>query len=235
MSNNSELSIIDDKSIDSVKVRGAFLKAALLLAGVNDIRFYLNYVFIERGEFGTVLAVSDGHRLGCAQLDDKPAPHGRYWFPRKPISSTIISKSEKYDIVFTGEHSAYIHTEYCDIRSTSEALKFPDISHVIPKRLDKSKSIANQVYHIKYLQDAENFIFQFLDLNKNNGCTIMINGESDVSSGVMLSSNESDHDKVFVIVMPKRGGEHNKGEWIAPDWSKTPRKHEIAIGNDAKA
>lgn len=78
------------------------LKAALLFAGKNDVRFYLNGILLERGHDYRRMVATDGHRLICINLphppsedpehDAAPPPKGsplRYIVPREAVEQAI--------------------------------------------------------------------------------------------------------------------------------------------------
>lgn len=223
-------------SVDTVNVNGMLLKASLRIAGVNDVRYYLNYVVIERGAFGTVLVVTDGHHLGAALLDSMPAPESRHFFSRKPISSTIISKRETYQIAFPKNGKAYIHTEYCDINEVPEMEKvsFPDWSRVIPSQIDLTKSGRNVQFNEGYVQDANDFVNAFYGISRQKIATnVMLCGEKNSSCVVVPESFATKEPEALVVVMPIRAADLDKGTFFAPSFCN--RGGAPVLANDSKS
>ena len=79
-----------------IKVRYADLKAAMVCAATNDVRYYLNGVFFDEKGF---IVATDGHRLFCGSAD---VPEGE---------SKIVSIKGRLPTKF----------EYCNLDGTSAA------------------------------------------------------------------------------------------------------------------
>jgi DNA polymerase-3 subunit beta len=61
----------------NITINTDIFAAASLFRGVEDIRYYLNGLYLETGAFGARLVGCDGHQLAVAKLDG--------WFPNATI------------------------------------------------------------------------------------------------------------------------------------------------------
>ena len=122
--------------------------AASVFLGVDDIRYYLNGLYLETGENGARLVGSDGHQLAVAKLE------GSF-----PTSSNIIRGSlvaavkakakgpEKVTLAFNQGSQKYkkgvfeareITLTFGELTTTAKELdgKFPDYRRVVPSEVD---------------------------------------------------------------------------------------------------
>ena len=71
-----------------IKITHETLKALLIIAAKDDIRYYLKSVCVDVTDKGTALVACDGHRLLAVPADDvTDAMPGEYIIPRESIAA----------------------------------------------------------------------------------------------------------------------------------------------------
>lgn len=137
----------------NIKIKADIFAAASLFRGINDVRYYLNGMYLETGKSGARLVGCDGHQLAVAKIE------GEF-----PVSSIIIpgclvaavkSKAKSPQFVtleFAKGNKQYrdmdnvkgifvprdITLTFGEIITTAKELdgKYPDYRRVIPDKTD---------------------------------------------------------------------------------------------------
>ena len=123
--------------------------AVSLFRGIEDIRYYLNGLYLEAGAHGARLVGCDGHQLAVAKLDGE-YPEASIILPNSLVAA-IKSKSKGPQVVtldFNQGIQKYrkngeflprdITLTFAEITTTAKELdgKFPDYRRVVPSEVD---------------------------------------------------------------------------------------------------
>ena len=123
--------------------------AVSLFRGIEDIRYYLNGLYLETGANGARLVGCDGHQLAVAKLDGE-YPEASIILPNSLVAA-IKSKSKGPQVVtldFNQGIQKYrkngeflprdITLTFAEITTTAKELdgKFPDYRRVVPSEVD---------------------------------------------------------------------------------------------------
>lgn len=230
MSNKSnDLPITTDSdSIESIEVSGALLKAAAAIAPLNDVRYYLNAVIIDRSEYGTCLAVTDGKVLAIASLSKEPAPRATYGFPPQAIKSTAVKKSDTYKIYFT-ESRCFLRAGWCDINTIDGGAfeKYVDFRGVMPSSVDAGEQLSGGQFNVEYIKRAQDFVNAFYGVGGRMATTELI-GYGDAGGrpmgGIVVREHwrsSKDGVEAVAIVMTQRFGD-KAGVLSVPDMFSKP-------------
>ncbi|AIS48158.1 DNA polymerase III subunit beta family protein [Burkholderia pseudomallei] len=145
-----------------VHVTGAALKAALLHAAKNDIRYYLNGICIEAHEKETRVIATDGHRAAVVRVSAENVdvtPRTRFIIPRATVESMKVSKAAlKHPIAIEGPNDS---GEYRATGGFGVAIfqavegVFPDYRRVIPETTSGKLAQYNPAYLADMAKAAE--------------------------------------------------------------------------------
>ena len=148
----------------NIEIKTRHLRAALLFAAKNDIRFYLNGVHFRDLNGYLVIEATDGHRLirittGVILPDPLSAI-----VPVGAIKAMLKSKRSMASVAFDGKAASFYaatHREAWDLIGG----KYADICAVMPKSFEHP--ILAGVFNPSYIADAWEAALIFKGLSKN--------------------------------------------------------------------
>ena len=127
------------------------LKALLLCAAKNDIRYYLNGVHFESTPGGIIAASTDGHRLLCVNLPNELAEGIKALIPRALIEAAVKTKAQVIDITIDGANVTLSSMGQNVSGSITDGV-FPDFRRVIPNSVTGE---AGSQFNNEYLTDFD--------------------------------------------------------------------------------
>ena len=128
------------------------LKALLLCAAKNDIRYYLNGVHFESTSNGIIAASTDGHRLLCINLPSEQAEGVKALIPRALIEAAIKTKAQVIDISIDGANVTLSSMGQNVSGSITDGV-FPDFRRVIPNSVSGESGGAQ--FQTDYISDFD--------------------------------------------------------------------------------
>jgi DNA polymerase-3 subunit beta len=204
----------------NITINTDIFAAASLFRGVEDIRYYLNGLYLETGAFGARLVGCDGHQLAVAKLDG--------WFPnaviiipgslvaavkpkaKGPQQVTLEFKEGSQSYKKSGaDKGAFIARDitltFGDITTTAKELegKYPEYRRVVPSEV--SNTIAQ--FDPKLVSRLDKAC---ATLGFKHFCGIAHNGDSSALSVF--------NEDFLVVTMPFKG---HPGT-TAPAWVQEP-------------
>jgi len=186
----------------SIELTRSALRAALIFAAKNDIRYYLNCVCLHVGECGDArLVATDGHRLAIVKLcDQSSAAPGEYLIPGDMLKTIKkAGRLDKLPLLLTVDGERFSLADQYDgaILCGSKLIdgKFPDYQRIIP--IPENMDGTPGTFNASYLADIQKAL---IELGDSNGFYSMRqNGEK---SGALVMRE----DKGFLcVVMGMRG------------------------------
>jgi DNA polymerase-3 subunit beta len=183
------------------------LKALLLCAAKNDIRYYLNGVHFESSANGIIAASTDGHRLLCINLPSEQAEGIKALIPRALIEAAIKTKAPVIDIKIEGGNVTLSSAGQNVSGSITDGV-FPDYRRVIP---EKVSGIQGNEFNNEYLVDFDK-IGKLVDGGK---ASVL---QNDVGMSALV---HFDNQNVIGVIMPLRH-EAPKGTVLRPAWLDIP-------------
>jgi DNA polymerase-3 subunit beta len=163
------------------------LKALLLCAAKNDIRYYLNSIHFESTNNGIIAASTDGHRLLCINLPDQQAEGIKALIPRTLIEAAIKTKAPTIDVIIDGQQVTLSSAGQNVSGSITDGV-FPDFRRVIPQRVSGE---AGSQFNNEYLTD-----FDKVGKLINGGKASVM--QNDGSAALVKFDNEN----VIGVIMP---------------------------------
>jgi hypothetical protein len=125
------------------------LKALILFAGKNDVRFYINSLHIEQSATGTLAVVTNGHTIAIARIDSEAYAPATMTVHRQYIDAI----KSKYAVTFTQNDAATVSIQTADSKITMPLVdgRFPDWRRVV-----SAKQTGEQAYfHSDYVTMVE--------------------------------------------------------------------------------
>ena len=138
-----------------ITIRTDIFAAVSLFRGLEDVRYYLNGIYLETGSLGARLVATDGHQLAVAKIDGD-YPKSSLILPNTLVAA-VKSKSKGLMAVtleFTEGPLQYlkkgnvegvfvprdITLTFGEISTTAKELdgKFPDYRRVVPEKVDST-------------------------------------------------------------------------------------------------
>jgi DNA polymerase-3 subunit beta len=188
-------------------IKQSQLKAMLNLAAKQDIRYYLNGVFVEFNQQTTRLIATDGHKLGVlnhSSEDNQGA--GSLIIPREVIENLPKSPSRAYDPELTITKCPINHASWTIVIPGGTQIVFQQIDGVFPDyrrvcQFTTDGTVANFNYE---------YLVQFLKvqhaLGGSKGDTLNLYQNGNSSALVHLEGVPN-----FVgVIMPMRNGVSNQ-------------------------
>ena len=133
----------------NITISTDIIAAVSLFRGIEDIRYYLNGLYLETGGNGARLVGCDGHQLAVAKLNGE-YPEASIILPNSLVAAVKVkAKGHQVAILdFNQGHQKYrkngeflprdITLTFGEITSTAKELdgKFPDYRRVVPSEVD---------------------------------------------------------------------------------------------------
>ena len=162
------------------------LKALLICAAKNDIRYYLNGIHFESTSNGIIAASTDGHRLLCINLPDQQAEGIKALIPRALIEAAVKTKAQVIDITIDGP-SVTLSSMGQNVSGSIGEGVFPDFRRVIP---EKVSGIQGNEFNNEYLVDFDK-IGKLVNGGKasvlqNSGSAALVKFDNDAVIGVIM-------------------------------------------------
>ena len=162
------------------------LKALLLCAAKNDIRYYLNGIHFESTPNGIIAASTDGHRLLCINLPDQQAEGVKALIPRALIEAAINTKAPSIDVMIDGA-SVTLSSAGQNVSGSIPEGVFPDFRRVIPNTVSGE---AGSQFNNEYLTDFDK-IGKLINGGKasvlqNSGSAALVKFDNDAVIGVLM-------------------------------------------------
>jgi len=183
------------------------LKALLLCAAKNDVRYYLNGIHFESTPGGIIAASTDGHRLLCINLPSEQAEGVNCLVPRALIEAAVKTKVQVIDVMIDGQQVTLSSAGQNVSGSLTEGV-FPDFRRVIP---EKVSGIQGNEFNNEYLVD-----FDKIGKLVNGGKASVL--QNDVGFSALV---HFDNENVIGVIMPLRH-EAPKGTVLRPAWLELP-------------
>jgi DNA polymerase-3 subunit beta len=179
------------------------LKALLICAAKNDVRYYLNGVHFESSANGMIAAATDGHRLLCINLPAENAPNIKNLIPRALIEAAVKTKSVYIEITIEGGNVTLASAGQSISGSITDGV-FPDYRRVIPNSVS---GIQGNDFNNTYLVDFD----KIGALIEGGKASVLQNGPG------MSALVRFDNENAIGVIMPLRHDLHknlNRPAWI---------------------
>jgi DNA polymerase-3 subunit beta len=162
------------------------LKALLICAAKNDIRYYLNGIHFESTPHGIIAASTDGHRLLCVNLPTEQAEGIKALIPRALIEAAVKTKAPTIDVMIEG-HQVTLSSAGQNVSGSITDGVFPDFRRVIP---EKVSGIQGNEFNNEYLVDFDK-IGKLINGGKasvlqNSGSAALVKFDCDNAIGVLM-------------------------------------------------
>lgn len=111
------------------------IKACLIFAGVSDVRYYLNGLFVEAYGDRVFLVGTDGHRMGvCRSPNDADIPPAQFIIPRTLLDGLKGSRIDKTAVVDFDTETQAVTVHLAGLAAVGKAIdgKYPDWRRVLP-------------------------------------------------------------------------------------------------------
>jgi DNA polymerase III subunit beta len=164
------------------------LKALLLCASKNDIRFYLNGVYFEAANGKTIAAATDGHRLLAINLPSSDNGDVKAIIPRALVENAVKTKDMTILITFEGDSVTLASAAQTVSGKLVEGV-FPTFRRVVPVTVNGEPA----QYENQFLVDFDK-VGKLIDGGK---ASVLTNGGS---AALVKYTNEN----VVGVVMPFR-------------------------------
>ncbi len=154
------------KESDVIKVDRTMLKELIentsFSMGNQDIRAYLNGLYLEADQDNIIVVATDGHRLSIGEIKQNNALSTKKTviLPRKAVLelTKILNKNQHKTVdIHLSEHYFYLASDNTTIISRLIDGNFPNYVQVIPKEFDNT-IIVNKQEFLDSLQQASIFV-----------------------------------------------------------------------------
>lgn len=186
----------------NIKIPARFIAALKYFAATQDIRYYLNGIYIEAAGDDTILVATDGHRIGYARVA-ATLPAGTQMIVPNDILRAVKAKG---DVAIALDGNALTLT-YDGATYSGKAIdgKYPEWRRTLPKELS---GVAGQ-YNAGYLGDLGKVAAILVRAGKQP--TIAQNGE-----GPAFISFDGEQN-FYATLMPMRAIPlPNVPQWLKP-------------------
>ena len=165
------------------------LKALLICAAKNDVRYYLNSIHFESTSNGIIAASTDGHRLLCINLPDQQAEGIKALIPRALIEAAVKTKAPTIDVTIEGANVTLASAGQNVSGSITDGV-FPDFRRVIPASVSGESGGAQ--FQTDYISDFD----KIGKLINGGKASLMLNGP--LNTALVKFTDEN----VIGVIMP---------------------------------
>ncbi|WP_042299007.1 DNA polymerase III subunit beta [Paraburkholderia kururiensis] len=194
-----------------INATASAFKALQIIAPRDDIRYYLNGVYVEAKAGETRLVATDGHRLAVYRIEcNNDVPDGQavsLIVPNSVIERLRVSRTspDEVEIGWLDDGRAYVSHDDVRIAFTPTEGKFPDYRKVIPRTFTNTPGN----YNPSYLAD-----FQKVGaaLKRQRGLSnVYVAMRQNGESGALVTV--AGLDNFAGVVMPQRIGDSPSVAW----------------------
>ena len=130
-------------------------------AGTQDIRYYLNGVYLQNTEEGFYAVATNGHVMACAKISDRLEGENFEIILPNSVAKSIASCKERLGIDLehdsvTNQLSIKTQEGLCTLKAIEG--KYPDWKRIIPQgetvQIDKDKPLGLSVVYLALLDKA---------------------------------------------------------------------------------
>jgi DNA polymerase-3 subunit beta len=164
------------------------LKALLLCASKNDVRFYLNGVYFEAANGKTIAAATDGHRLLAINLPSSDDGEVKAIIPRALVENAVKTK-DKTILITINDGDVTLASAAQTVSGKVVDGVFPTFRRVVPDTVNGEPA----QYRNEYLVDFDK-VGKLIDGGK---ASVLTNGGS---AALIKYTNEN----VVGVLMPFR-------------------------------
>lgn len=127
------------------------LQASYFSMAVQDVRYFLNGLFLEVGQTQLATIATDGHRLACSykQIAEGEYPQAQVLIPRKAIIELLRLLSDDAEAEMTcvmGKTHLRVVTRNFTFTTKLIDANFPDYKRVVPKRTDNHLKVSRLAF-----------------------------------------------------------------------------------------
>lgn len=210
------------------------VKAALIFAASQDIRYYLNGVLFTKAPDGKgIMAVStDGHRLAAIYhaQDVSELPDFSVIVPRDELATVTKSAAKESDLVFTLEQTRTTDTTGVEhvspmaieirgavsVKCNAVDGKFPDYQRVIPRKFGAIQVVEKGQPAAAYACIDSTYLGDYAKAAKALGSRYMGISFAQADGGASFLVNLFDQPDFVSVVMSMRGDAPAVPGWIDP-------------------
>lgn len=200
---------------NTITIQTNYLRALMAVAPKKDIRYYLNGVHIETGDFGAIGVATDGHILVVVRLDETPRPESVIFAPNCWKLAGIKDESVALTYSLTNGESSLARCTLDhsggQLVATVDDRKFPDWRRVVPKSTSLISSPIDSTLVAKLDTCAKH-------LDKQSHAIVSHGGPKNPA---LVSFTH--YEDAFGVVMPTLGEQITE----APAWAAAP-----SVGRD---
>lgn len=193
-----------------------YLAACLVLAAKQDIRYYLNGVYVELGEKETIYVATDGHRMLIIRDDRSKVEAQKPGFmivPREAIEMALREKHAKpvvgIELRYDDEHTANLEGRLGRVFFKPIEGKYPNWRTVVPKEITHERG----VYQVRYVLDFHKAAQAAFGRDHYTVPDVFQNGNG---AGVVLVKHRPEF---LGILMPMRDA---LADAQVPEWARPP-------------
>lgn len=161
------------------------LKALLLCAAKNDVRYYLNGVHFESSAHGIIAVATDGHRLLCVNLPNEQAEGVKALIPRALIEAAIKTKAPTIDVMIEGANVTLSSMSQNVSGSITDGV-FPDFRRVIPNSVTGEFSQFQHDYMAEFDKVGHLLNGTTASILHNGGSAALVKFDCDNAIGVLM-------------------------------------------------
>lgn len=188
--------------METIKLNGRYLKAALVCAGVKDVRFYLNGVFVEVMPRETRVISTDGARAvvfrAVLEKDEPDQAVAEILIPNAIIKALKVDKRiPACELSYVGANpsSATLSHDGAAVTFTPIDGKYPDYRRIFPTQPGSGMQAH---FQLQYLADITHAVQIAFDNNRINA-EVWHDGPNNVA---LVTCG---HPEFCGVVMPMRG------------------------------
>ena len=136
-------------------IKQSQLKAMLNLAAKQDIRYYLNGVFVEFNQQTTRLIATDGHKLGVLN-------HAPEYMASEGAGSMIIPREVIENLPKTGKFDPELTITKCPINHASWTIVIPGGTQIVFQQIEGTFPDYRRVCNFKTSGEAASFNYEYM-------------------------------------------------------------------------
>jgi DNA polymerase-3 subunit beta len=200
-----------EATLKQIQLNPRYLKAALVLAAVKDIRYYLNGVLVDIRPAEVRIVATDGHRLGVFREKHEGGDNPVQVIIPHDVIKAMKPHRDMECVLHYPDADGELECKLSNLAGPDLSFKpvdgkFPDYDRTIPRAVP---SLEYSHFNSDYLADFNKAVRTAFDSSK---LYAQVWPRGDAAAAVTCG-----RDEFFGVVMPMRGS----GVYDAPDWVGT--------------